>query len=1250
MPIDKSNGMSPELIKDLAKALEDADRLMKEQEKALARILEAESKIMSKRAESLDEYTEGLNRLTKQYEKDLDGYFSALENRLTELYKKAPSNPNMDNPPSSGGSKKQGSSSSDTSMRGVPKAVKEIRDILRRETINVSDAKQHQLLTEFLSKVISFTGKSTESSTNSDPATPANVSRYIENSGNNQEPAQPNNSENITPPSPVVQSQPVEFEIAQEEGYFEVIKPEGEIKSIKKLETERIKSLRTIQEISLKNIENELEVQRKAMQELEEGKATALAESARLTDQFKLKAKQQELSDIKKINEARQKIEFDASEDGIKIKEAALSRELEIKQLQYQQERADFEFNTKKEVELKKLQHQQEKDLFEATTKKEIELKKLQYQQEKDLFEDNLNKEVELKKLALQQERDLEDDNRRKQLELDKAVEEDKLERRLATWRKEEEAKVKAQFSEDNLDPNREEKLAQALADIATLEEEKRRKGLERIKNESAETMQFYKELSERTQKDTEALNKLRQESAYYSSDEGVELATEGTNKAIELKAAQEIAQRKAKWEAEEILKAQLANNGKLTKEDLARIKKTSSERFKLDSTNIDKISKEQQKADKKRLEAEAKERKAKGDAAVKDSLFGPDKSLVERIQGLKDLRKDMTGATDGNGNAMSKGAANLALAAKAATDLLEKLEGQITSIASYKGEIDTRLQGSKGDKFLGSYWDQLTRDMMKVGAVTPFFKQEKFAENIKSLVNQGISFDLKQRAFLMTIQEKIANTFNVADGTLLRLIRIQQEDTTAGRLGMESALNSFLNEMYENTEYLKTVAEGVRSSLQEMEALMGGKAATEVEYQVQKWMGSLYSVGMSQEAVNAIAGALGQIAAGQIDGLTGSGAGNLLVMAANESGKSIAEILTKGLNADETNDLLQSTVNYLADIAEATQGNNVVQQQMASVFGVKASDLRAATNLRSSAKEGKNSIGDIHGENLKYNNMLNQLYKMAGSMYARTSIGEMMQNVWDNGQYTLASSMANNPISYLTYKIASLMDATVGGIPIPSLTVMMNGIDLETTVTDIMRLVAVGGGILGSLGSMISGLGNSFSGKAMLRKLGIEEGNGALKINTRGGAGLGAEPTEDGTQVSESGYIGNSDGNSIKDSTMQSAEDDKKKLMIKAKEEEPTNQIDTINTSVLKIYELLDDVAKGSKTLRVRVDNYGLTGDNKSTKSSQGGVNSLSGNASDILSDAGVSSSGTTNSTGSGFGGGGTSSTVTSLGGWTVG
>jgi hypothetical protein len=428
----------------------------------------------------------------------------------------------------------------------------------------------------------------------------------------------------------------------------------------------------------------------------------------------------------------------------------------------------------------------------------------------------------------------------------------------------------------------------------------------------------------------------------------------------------------------------------------------------------------------------------------------------------------------------------------------------------------------------------------------------------------------------------------------------------------------------------------------------MAGAAATEVEYQVQKWMGSLYSVGMSQEAVQSIATALGQIASGQVDGLTsGSGTGNLLVMAANKSGKSIAEILSSGLDADETNNLLQAAVNYLADIAQSTD-SRVVQQQIAGVFGVKASDLKAAVNLRSDPKEGKNSIGDIASKNLTYDNMLNQLFGMAGSMYARTSISEMMSNVWANGQYTLASGMANNPFSYLTYKIASLVDGVAGGIAIPSISIMGNQVDLETTVADLMRVVAMTGGVFSSLGAMVSGLGNSFNGKAMLKKLGIEEGKGP-QINVRGGAGLGAEPTPEGNTLSESGFIGNSDSSNIKDSTMQAAEDDSKKQMIKAKEEEPANQVDVMNSTVLKIYEILDEVAKGSKTLRVRVDNYGLTGNNK-LNNSQGGVNGLAGNDTGLLNDTSIANGSTGGISGGGLSNSASSSqSVTNLGGWIV-
>lgn len=128
-----------------------------------------------------------------------------------------------------------------------------------------------------------------------------------------------------------------------------------------------------------------------------------------------------------------------------------------------------------------------------------------------------------------------------------------------------------------------------------------------------------------------------------------------------------------------------------------------------------------------------------------------------------------------------------------------------------------------------------MSTDIRNVAGVSPLIKQESVVSNLEKLVGQGISFDVEQRAFLETIKDKIATTFEAADGTLLRLVRIQQQDTTAARLGMESALTSFLNNMYETTEYMQSVAKSVRNSLQEAEALMGSKSAAAFEYQVQK-------------------------------------------------------------------------------------------------------------------------------------------------------------------------------------------------------------------------------------------------------------------------------------------------------------------------------------------------------------------------------------------------------------------------------
>ena len=118
---------------------------------------------------------------------------------------------------------------------------------------------------------------------------------------------------------------------------------------------------------------------------------------------------------------------------------------------------------------------------------------------------------------------------------------------------------------------------------------------------------------------------------------------------------------------------------------------------------------------------------------------------------------------------------------------------------------------------------------------VSPFIQQKDVVEKLKSLVGQGISFNVEQRAFLETIKDKIADTFEAADASLVKLVRIQQADSTAARLGMESALTSFLNNMYETTEYMEQAANSIRANIYEASALMEAEKATEFEYQVQK-------------------------------------------------------------------------------------------------------------------------------------------------------------------------------------------------------------------------------------------------------------------------------------------------------------------------------------------------------------------------------------------------------------------------------
>lgn len=551
-----------------------------------------------------------------------------------------------------------------------------------------------------------------------------------------------------------------------------------------------------------------------------------------------------------------------------------------------------------------------------------------------------------------------------------------------------------------------------------------------------------------------------------------------------------------------------------------------------------------------------------------------------EFFSGLKDTFKDAFSEIDENGNKKFSALAGINVLSGMLANYAQQLKGTINDIASNKTAIDTRLQGWTGKTKAGSYWDQISGDVTGIAGVSPLIKQETFVANIKNMVSQGIAFNVEQRAFLATISDKIATTFDANNAALSKLIRIQQQDSTAARLGMESALTQFLNNMYETSEYMQSVAQSIKDSLLEAESLMGTKSAAAFEYQVQKWMGSMYSVGASQNAVSGIANSLGQLVAGNVEGITGGGFGNLLVMAANNAGISVAEALSNGLTTEETNSLLKALTEYVQGIYNETKDSRVVQQQYAKVFGLTASDLKALSNLNI------NDLNTIYGKNMSYDNMLSHLNTMANSMYKRTSQAELLTNLTSNLQYSMAAGIANNPVLYGLYTMSNMLTDMVGGIDFSLPLVMGTGTAQTFNIAELMRAGAMSGGIMSSLGKILGG-GGGLSGSGMLRSLGI--GSGISNV-TRGNGGGAGYSSGSGVGVSESGYVGNSSSSDIQNKSMSDVADEQKAKTAEAKEEDDSVELKDVNKSILDIYDILNTVFNGN-ALKVTLSAYDTTG-----------------------------------------------------------
>lgn len=492
--------------------------------------------------------------------------------------------------------------------------------------------------------------------------------------------------------------------------------------------------------------------------------------------------------------------------------------------------------------------------------------------------------------------------------------------------------------------------------------------------------------------------------------------------------------------------------------------------------------------------------------------------------------------------------------------------DSTIQTYGEYQTKVNARLQGSGnswqgngvlGALTVGAYSGGIESRIKNAIGVNPYVKLQKVMDNVVKATEAGIAYNIEQRSFLQSLSESIATTFDAFNSNLTRVIRLQQADSTAARLGLEAGLTSFFNEMYQDTAYLTDSFDVVSQNLIEATSQLTAEQAVELEYVAQKWLGSLYSVGFSSDAVNKISQALGYLGSGNVSALaSNSEMQNLIVMAASRANMSYADMLLNGLDASSTNKLMQSMVEYLQEIAESD--NKVVKSEYARVFGMSVSDLKAISNIQTVLPEISKSV-------MTYGGAMSELYSQMGELSSRVSIAGKLANLMENFKYTTATSIAANPVTYALWEITGMIEDLTGGINLPTISVMGNSVDLNTTVTNLMRAGIVGAGTLGGIGSIISGVGSSLNPASMLSKLGIA--NTAAASTLSRGSSLGSRSKKTG-EKSSSTLVGNTAGGDYYQQTLMESEAESDKRIAQKKKESTDLTVNDIHEYLLRVFD----------------------------------------------------------------------------------
>ena len=348
----------------------------------------------------------------------------------------------------------------------------------------------------------------------------------------------------------------------------------------------------------------------------------------------------------------------------------------------------------------------------------------------------------------------------------------------------------------------------------------------------------------------------------------------------------------------------------------------------------------------------------------------------------------------------------------KMANGFDKAIDDVMNVFTNYMGRVDARLYGTN------LTFTKMQKDITKTLGASRFVSQQKMIDNLYKLTESGIAFNLEYRAWLETVSDRMVTTFDSLDTTLTRLVRLQQADISNASLGSEAILTKFLNSKFKDTSYLNNMYDTVAGLLIDSTSQQNATNSIGYQFAVQKWLGALSSVGLSDSAVSSIAQALNWLGSGNVSQLnSNTQASTLLNLSAQKAGLSYADMLLSGTNADNINKLMKAMIIQLQDISRNTKGNQVVKSAWGDILNFTMSDIRAINNLTSS------DISSIYNTKANYSTSIGELNTQTNTYLSkRTSIAEQIDNVVNNTLFGLGATVANNNISYALWKGSRLV------------------------------------------------------------------------------------------------------------------------------------------------------------------------------------------------------------------------------------